>query len=255
MRSSHASPAPRYSSEQGGTLDPGCAGWCPPMANDLVPSDPGEFLFYQTEDGRTRLQVRMEGETVWLSQKAIADLFQKDVRTISEHVRNIFEKVELRPEAVVRNFRITAADNKSYDTQHYNLDVIISVGYRVESLRGTQFHIWATQRLREYIVKGFAMDDERLKQAECGHYFDELLGRIHDIHSSERVFWRKVLDIYATSIALTTTLAQTLQRFSSRPCSTRCTGLSHARTISHETARLKAESEYEAFRTAQVALP
>jgi hypothetical protein len=128
------------------------------MLNDLVPSDPGEFLFYQTEDGRTRLQVRMEGETVWLSQKAMADLFQKDVRTISEHVRDIFEDGELRPEA----------DNKAYDTQHDNLDVIISVGYRVKSLRGTQFRIWATQRLRELIVKGFTMDDERLKQAWPG---------------------------------------------------------------------------------------
>ena len=107
------------------------------MANDLTPSDPGEFLFYQTEDGRTRLQVRMEGETVWLSQKAMADLFQKDVRTISEHIRNIFEEDELRPEAVVRNFRIIAADNKPSDTQQYNLDVIISVGYRVKSLRGS----------------------------------------------------------------------------------------------------------------------
>ena len=170
------------------------------MANDLVPSNPGEFLFYQTEDGRTRLQVRMEGETVWLSQKAMADLFQKDVRTISEHIRNIFEEGELPPEAVVRNFRITAADNKPYDTQHYNLDVIISVGYRVKSLRGTQFRIWATQRLRELIVKGFTMDDERLKKAGADSYFDELLDRIRDIRSSERVFWRKVLDIYATSI-------------------------------------------------------
>ena len=128
-----------------------------PMANDLVPGDPGEFLFYQTEDRRTRLQVRMEGETVWLSQKAMADLFQKDVRTVSEHIRNIFEEGELRPEAVVRYFRITAADGNSYDTQHYNLDVIISVGYRVKSLRGTQFRIWATERLRELIVKGFTM--------------------------------------------------------------------------------------------------
>ncbi|MBM2812794.1 MAG: hypothetical protein HW416_3553 [Chloroflexi bacterium] len=170
------------------------------MANDLVPGDTGEFLFYQTEDGRTRLQVRMEGETVWLSQKAMADLFQKDVRTISEHIRNIFEEGELQSEAVVRNFRITAADNKPYDTQHYNLDVIISVGYRVKSLRGTQFRIWATERLREFIVKGFTMDDERLKQAGGGNYFDELLERIRDIRSSERVFWRKVLDIYATSI-------------------------------------------------------
>ncbi len=170
------------------------------MAGDMVPTNPGEFLFYQTDDGRIRLQVRMEGETVWLSQKAMAELFQKDVRTISEHIRNLFEEGELQPDSVVRNFRITAADNKQYDTQHYNLDVIISTGYRVKSLRGTQFRIWATQRLREYIVKGFTMDDERLKNAAGGNYFDELLDRIRDIRSSERVFWRKVLDIYATSM-------------------------------------------------------
>jgi len=170
------------------------------MAGDLVPSDAGEFLLYQTEDGKTHVQVRFEGETVWLPQKAMAELFQKDVRTISEHIRNIFEEGELQPDPVVRNFRTTAADHKQYDTQHYSLDVIISVGYRVKSLRGTQFRIWATQRLREYIVKGFTMDDERLKLAGGGNYFDELLDRIRDIRSSERVFWRKVLDIYATSI-------------------------------------------------------
>jgi len=169
------------------------------METSLVPSNPDEFLIYQTEDGGTRVQVRFEGETVWLSQKALAELFQKDVRTISEHIRNIFEEGELKPDSVVRNFRITAADNKQYDTQHYNLDVIISVGYRVKSLRGTQFRIWATQRLREYIVKGFALDDERLKKAGGGDHFQELLERIRDIRSSERVFWRKVLDIYALS--------------------------------------------------------
>ncbi len=170
------------------------------MSGELVPANPGEFLFYQTDDGRTRIQVRVEGETVWLSQKVMADLFQKDVRTISEHIRNIFDEGELREAAAIRNFRITATDGKQYDTQHYSLDVIISVGYRVKSLRGTQFRIWATQRLRELIVKGFTMDDERLKQAGGGNYFEELLDRIRDIRSSERVFWRKVLDIYATSI-------------------------------------------------------
>jgi hypothetical protein len=170
------------------------------MSGELVPADPGEFLFYQTDDGQTRIQVRVEGETVWLPQKVMAELFQKDVRTISEHIRNIFDEGELQEAAAIRNFRITAADRKQYDTQHYNLDVIISVGYRVKSLRGTQFRIWATQRLREFIVKGFTMDDDRLKQVGGGNYFDELLNRIRDIRSSERVFWRKVLDIYATSI-------------------------------------------------------
>ncbi len=167
-----------------------------------LPANPprSELLIYQTEDGRTRIQVRLEDETVWLSQKLMAELFQKDVRTINEHIRNIFAEGELSPESVIRNVRITASDGKTYDTQHYNLDVVISVGYRVKSHRGTQFRIWATQRLREYIVKGFTLDDERLKQAGGGNYFDELLARIRDIRASEKVFWRKVLDIYATSI-------------------------------------------------------
>ena len=159
-----------------------------------------ELILYQAEDGKTRLEVRFEGETVWLSQKQLAELFQKDVRTINEHVKNIFEERELEADSVIRKFRITALDGKSYDTLHYNLDVVISVGYRVKSHRGTQFRIWATQRLREFIIKGFTLDDERLKQAGGGDFFEELLARIRDIRSSEKVFWRKVLDIYATSI-------------------------------------------------------
>jgi hypothetical protein len=158
------------------------------------------MLIYQAEDGRSRIQVRLEGQTVWLSQKQMAELFQKDVRTINEHIQNVFAEGELSPQAVIRKFRITAADGKNYATQHFNLDAIISVGYRVNSHRGTQFRIWATQRLREYLVKGFALDDERLKKSGGGNYFDELLARIRDIRSSEKVFWRKVLDIYATSI-------------------------------------------------------
>ena len=170
--------------------------------NDILQNEPvaSEFLLYQTEDGQTRLEVRLQEETVWLTQKRMAELFQKSVRTINEHIQNIFEEGELSPESVIRNFRITAEDGKQYNTQHYNLDVIISVGYRVKSHRGTQFRIWATQRLREYIIKGFAMDDDRLKRAGGGNYFDELLARIRDIRSAEKVFWRKVLDIYATSI-------------------------------------------------------
>jgi len=160
---------------------------------------PPAFIFYQTGDKQTRLVVRTEGETVWLSQKQMAELFQKDVRTINEHIQNIFEEGELPQESVIRNFRITAQDGKTYDTQHYNLDVIISVGYRVKSHRGTQFRIWATQRLREYIVKGFTMDDERLKEGKTS-YFDELLSRIRDIRASEKNFYRKILDIYATSV-------------------------------------------------------
>lgn len=158
-----------------------------------------EFLLYQTVDGQTRLEVRLESETVWLNQKQMAELFQKDVRTINEHIQNAFEEGELPAQSVIRKFRITAADGKAYETQHYTLDVIISVGYRVKSHRGTQFRQWATERLREHIVKGFTLDDDRFKRSGGGRYFDELLARIRDIRSSEKVFWRKVLDIYATS--------------------------------------------------------
>ena len=163
-------------------------------------SEKSEFLFYTTEDGKTCVQVRLLDDTVWLTQKVIAELFQKDVRTINEHINNIFEEGELIRDSVIRKFRITAADGKNYETAHYNLDVIISVGYRVKSHRGTQFRIWATQRMREYIVKGFTLDDERLKQAGYANYFKELLARIRDIRSSEKLFWLKVLDIYASSI-------------------------------------------------------
>src|SRR3989304_50585 len=162
-----------------------------------------DILIYQTEDGQTKVQVRLQDETVWLSQKLMAYLFQKDVRTINEHIKNIYDEGELMQESTIRNFRIVQTEGNREITRnvdHYNLDVIISVGYRVKSHRGTQFRIWATRRLREYIVKGFTLDDERLKQAGGGNYFDELLARIRDIRSSEKVFWRKVLDIYATSI-------------------------------------------------------
>jgi hypothetical protein len=164
--------------------------------------EPGgsEFLFYQADDGRIRLQVRVQQETVWLSLNQMADLFQRDKSVISRHIRNVFEEGELVKDRVVANFATTAADGKTYQVEFFNLDVIISVGYRVKSHRGTQFRIWATQRLREYIVKGFTMDDERLKQRGGGNYFEELLARIRDIRSSEKEFWRKVLEIYATSI-------------------------------------------------------
>ena len=162
-----------------------------------------EILIYQTEGGRTRIDVRLEDETVWLSQKLMAELFQKDVRTINEHIKNIYSEGELEPKATIRKFRIVQTEGArqvSRNVDFYNLEVIISIGYRVKSHRGTQFRIWATQRLREYIVKGFTLDDERLKQAGGGNYFDELLARIRDIRSSEKVFWRKVIEIYATSI-------------------------------------------------------
>ena len=162
-----------------------------------------QLLFYRAPDGRTRLEVRMDGETVWLSLNQMAELFKRDKSVISRHIKNVFEEGELKPEATVAKFatvQTEGAKQVARDIEFYNLDVIISVGYRVKSHRGTQFRIWATQRLREYIVKGFALDDERLKRAGGGNYFEELLARIRDIRSSEKVFWRKVLEIYATSI-------------------------------------------------------
>ena len=184
------------------------------MSDEPLPQS--EIILYQTEDGRTRVQCRFENETIWLTQKLMAELFQKDVRTINEHIQNVFEEGELSPESVIRKFRITAADGKTYDTQHYNLEVVISVGYRVKSPRGTQFRIWATQRLREYLVKGFTMDDERLKNPPGKgqkDYFDELLERIRDIRSSERRFYQKVLDIYATSVDYTPEVEQSHRFF------------------------------------------
>jgi len=161
---------------------------------------PSQLILYQTEDGGTRLEVRMGQETVWLTLNQMAELFQRDKSVISRHIRNVFEEGELPRERVVANFATTATDGKTYQVEYFNLDVIISVGYRVKSHRGTQFRIWATQRLREYIVKGFALDDERLKQVGGGSYFDELLARIRDIRSSEKLFYKKVLEIYATSV-------------------------------------------------------
>lgn len=159
-----------------------------------------QVILYQTDDQQTHLEVRFSGETVWLTLNQMADLFQRDKSVISRHIRNVFLEGELPEERVVAKFATTAADGKTYQVEYFNLDVIISVGYRVKSLRGTQFRIWATQRLREYIVKGFTMDDERLKQVGGGGYFDELLARIRDIRSSEKVFYKKVLGIYATSV-------------------------------------------------------
>ena len=159
-----------------------------------------EILIYQTEDGQTKVDVRVEDETVWLSQPQIVELLQSSKANVSEHIKHIFDEGELSENAVVRNFRTTATDGKKYNVKYYNLDVIISVGYRVKSHRGTQFRIWATQRLKEYIVKGFTMNDDLLKKAGGGHYFKELIERIRDIRSSEKVFYRQVLDIYATSI-------------------------------------------------------
>ena len=159
-----------------------------------------QIIIFQSEDKNISVDVLFENETVWLNLDQIANLFEKNKSTISRHIKNIFDEGELEQNSVVANFATTATDGKTYQVDYYNLDVIISVGYRVKSLRGTQFRIWAMQILKEYMQKGFALDDERLKNLGGGNYFDELLARIRDIRSSEKVFWRKVLDIYATSI-------------------------------------------------------
>ena len=158
------------------------------------------LLMYTTEDGLTKIEATFVNDTVWLSIEQMAELFQRDRSVIGKHIRNIFKEGELKKESVWAKFAHTADDGKTYQVDYYNLDVIISVGYRVKSLRGTQFRIWATNILKEYMQKGFALDDDRLKRLGGGNYFDELLERIRDIRSSEKVFWRKVLEIYATSI-------------------------------------------------------
>ena len=159
-----------------------------------------EIIIYQSEDGLTHIDVRIEDDTVWLTQAQLVELYQTSKANISEHIKHIFEDGELDEDSVVRNFRTTAADGKSYNTKHYNLDMIISLGYRVRSVIATQFRRWATERLKEDMIKGFAMDDDRLKQLGGGNYWKELLDRIRDIRSSEKVLYRQVLDLYATSV-------------------------------------------------------
>lgn len=159
-----------------------------------------EIIMYQTEDGLTKIEVTFDNDTVWLSIDQMAELFQRDRSVIGKHIRNIFKDGELEKNSVWAKFAYTASDDKDYQVDFYNLDVVISVGYRVKSLRGTQFRIWASSVLKEYMKKGFAMNDDLLKNNGGGVFFDELLERIRDIRSSEKVFWRKVLDIYATSI-------------------------------------------------------
>jgi len=162
--------------------------------------DKGQFLLYQTPDGDSQIEVKLQNDTVWLSLDQMAELFQRNKSTISRHIKNVLEDGELEEKSVVAFFATTATDSKTYSVAYYNLDMIISVGYRVHSYRGVQFRIWATKVLKEYIVKGFAMNDDLLKRAGGGNYFDELLARIRDIRSSEKVFYRKVLEIYALSI-------------------------------------------------------
>ena len=160
----------------------------------------GNIVIYQTEDGNTRIEVKMEHETVWLTQAQLVELYQTSKSNVSEHIKHIFEEGELDENSVVRKFRTTANDGKNYNVTYYSLDMIISLGYRIKSIVATHFRRWATERLKEYIIKGFTMDDERLKQLGGGSYWKELLDRIRDIRSSEKVLYRQVLDLYATSV-------------------------------------------------------
>ena len=166
---------------------------------DIIKNMENDIIIYQTSDGKTKIDVKIENETVWLTQNQMAELFQTTKQNVSLHIKNIFNEGELDENLVVKDYLTTASDGKNYNTKHYSLDVIISVGYRVKSLRGTQFRIWATQILKEYMKKGFALNDDLLKQAGGGGYWQELLERIRDIRSSEKVFYRQILDIYATS--------------------------------------------------------
>lgn len=168
--------------------------------NELITENQGEIIIYQTNEGNTKIDVRFVDETVWLTQAQLCELYQTSKSNISEHIKHIFEEGELEENSVVRKFRTTAVDGKNYMVIHYNLDMIISLGYRVKSLTATRFRRWATERLKEYMLKGFTMDDERLKNLGGGNYWKELLDRIRDIRSSEKVMYRQVLDLYATSI-------------------------------------------------------
>ena len=160
----------------------------------------GDIIIYQTDDGETQIDVKFEDETIWLTQAQLCELYQTSKANVSEHIKNIFSEGELDEDSVVRKFRTTASDGKSYMTAYYNLDMIISLGYRIKSRIATHFRRWATERLKEYMIKGFALDDKRLKELGGGDYWKELLDRIRDIRSSEKVMYRQVLDLYATSV-------------------------------------------------------
>ena len=173
----------------------------------------GEIVIYQTDDGDTKIDVRFVDETVWLTQAQLCELYQTSKSNVSEHIKNIFEEGELEENSVVRKFRTTASDGKNYNVSYYNLDMIISLGYRIKSITATQFRRWATERLKEYMIKGFTMDDERLKNLGGGNYWKELLDRIRDIRSSEKVVYRQVLDLYATSVDYNPKSSETIAFF------------------------------------------
>ncbi|HHD92117.1 MAG TPA: cell filamentation protein Fic, partial [Candidatus Portnoybacteria bacterium] len=176
-------------------------------------NEKNNIVIYEGAEGQPQIEVRIEGETVWLTQAQLVALFQSSKANISEHIKHIFEEGELQRVSVVRKFRITAKDGKKYNIEHYNLDLIISLGYRIKSQIATKFRIWATKRLKEYLIKGFTMDDERLKNLGGGNYWKELLDRIRDIRSSEKVLYRQVLDLYATSVDYNPKSKQSIEFF------------------------------------------
>ena len=169
------------------------------MDNKIIQDD-NKILIYTSDDGQVKIEVRLEDENVWLTQNAMAKLFDTTRNNITMHIKNIFKEGELQENSVSKDSLLTASDGKNYKTKLYNLDVIISVGYRVRSIRGTQFRIWANKLIKEYLIKGYNLDIDRFKNNGGGVYFEEVLEKIRDIRSSEKVFWRKILDIYATSI-------------------------------------------------------
>ena len=184
------------------------------MSNILpIEENKGDIVIYQSENGGTKIDVHFQDETVWLTQAQLCELYQSSKANVSGHIKNIFEEGELEEDAVVRKIRTTAADGKSYVVNHYNLDLIISLGYRIKSSIATQFRRWATERLKEYMIKGFTMDDERLKNLGGGNYWKELLDRIRDIRSSEKVMYRQVLDLYATSVDYNPNSAESIAFF------------------------------------------
>jgi hypothetical protein len=196
-------------------------GGLPEDEGAIVPTGKGEILLYQTEDGRTRVECRFQDETIWLSQAMLAELYQKDVRTINEHLKDIYREKELAPEATIRKFRIVRREGSrevARQIEHYNLDAVLAVGYRVRSQRGTQFRRWATERLREYLVKGFVLDDQRLKNPPAPglgvpDYFDEMLERIRDIRASERRMYLRVREIFAMAADYEPSSEQTMLFF------------------------------------------
>ena len=206
------------------------------------------ILIYQSEDGQTKIQTRLEDETVWLSIEQMSELFQKSRSTINEHILNIYKEGELEKELSLR--KIGNSDFSTKPTNFYNLSLIISVGYRVKSPQGTKFRQWATERLEEYIVKGFTMNDELLKEAGRGTYFEELLARIRDIRNSEKVFWRKVLDIYATSIDYDSKSETSILFFQTIQNKMHWAAHGHtaAGIVSHKQAIKKADEEYAKYK-------